>query len=104
MSDALNCRGGCAPVYAQRACEAEPVRVPCGCDGAQKQSCFTPLTTTACMAAAQALGIDPGKVLDVSFEFGPPGHAFVVARYLLDDAAMSRVLEALAAIPKAGKQ
>jgi hypothetical protein len=41
--------------------------------------------------------------VDVNFEFGPPGHAFVVARYPLDDAAMARVLEALAAIPAAGQ-
>jgi hypothetical protein len=69
-----------------------------------ERSCFTPLTTKVGMAAAQAVGIDPGKVVDVNFEFGPPGHAFVVARYPLDDAAMARVLEALAAIPAAGQR
>lgn len=66
---------------------------------AVERPCFTPITTKVCVAAAKAVGIDPGKAVDVNFEFGPPGHAFVVARYPLDDAAMARVLEALAAIP-----
>ncbi|CAN7408182.1 hypothetical protein LJR074_002581 [Acidovorax sp. LjRoot74] len=73
------------------------------CAGAAELPCFTPLTTKVGMAAAKAVGIDPGKVVDVNFEFGPPGHAYVVARYPLDDAAMARVLEALAAIPVAGQ-
>jgi hypothetical protein len=70
---------------------------------AVERPCFTPLTTKVCVAAAKAVGIDPGKTVGVNFEFGPPGHAFVVARYPLDDAAMARVLEALAAISVAGR-
>ncbi len=66
---------------------------------AVERPCFTPLTTKVCVAAAKAVGIDPGKAVCVNFEFGPPGHSFIVARYPLDDAAMARVLEALAAIP-----
>lgn len=62
-----------------------------------------PLTTKVCVAAAKAVGIDPGTAVDVNFEFGPPGHAFVVARYPLDDETMARVLDALSTIPRTGK-
>lgn len=99
MSEPIKCPNGCAPLFAQRIADADPVQVPCGCGRSHARSCFTPLTTQVCVSAARAVGIDPGKTVDVNFEFGPPGHAFVVARYLLDDEAMARVLEALAVIP-----
>lgn len=99
MSEPIKCPNGCAPPFAQRIADADPVQVPCGCPITDARSCFTPLTTQVCVAAARAVGIDPGKTIDVNFEFGPPGHAFVVARYLLDDEAMARVLEALASMP-----
>ncbi|EKD96593.1 MAG: hypothetical protein ACD_23C01388G0003 [uncultured bacterium] len=100
MAEQFDCPNGCEPIHVRHIDSDAPIRIPCGCViCAPARSCFTPLTTKVGTAAAKAVGINPGKAVDVNFEFGPPGHSFVVARYLLDDEAMRRVLEALAAIP-----
>ena len=60
---------------------------------------FAPLDSRVANAVAEAVGVDPGRAVDIALEFKEPGVTLLAVRFQVDGAAMARVLDGLRAVP-----